>query len=243
MFEVLTEAGFDLRTRNHASAILSVDFPRETAALVEILANFEIETTELIGGGGGEAVFTQRLRHRLYELGWPKHTFRVATSVDGVQRVGIGHEVDHVMRAEAGTLALEIEWNNKDPFYDRDLESFQRLHVQSAVSVGIIVTRGASLQSAFVRRIGDLLHRDGVQNEADLAAYGVTERTAAQRRSVATMMEGGASFVEAFTQTFVASKYGQSTTHWRKLEERLERGVGNPCPLLLVGLPESCLVG
>ena len=243
MFEVLTEAGFDLRTRNHASAILSVDFPRETAALVEILANFEIETTELIGGGGGEAVFTQRLRHRLYELGWPKHTFRVATSVDGVQREGIGHEVDHVMRAEAGTLALEIEWNNKDPFYDRDLESFQRLHVQSAVSVGIIVTRGASLQSAFVRRIGDLLHRDGVQNEADLAAYGVTERTAAQRRSVATMMEGGVSFVEAFTQTFVASKYGQSTTHWRKLEERLERGVGNPCPLLLVGLPESCLVG
>lgn len=199
MLETLVSKGFDVRTRNHASAILSVDFPDETAELVAALADFQIEITELIGGGGGEAVFTQRLRRRLYDLGWPKHTFRVATSVDGVQRIGIGHEVDHVMRAEAGTLALEIEWNNKDPFYDRDLESFQRLHVQSAVSVGIIVTRGASLQSAFVRRIGDRLYRDGVTSEADFVAYGVTERTAAQRRSVATMMENGASFIEAFT--------------------------------------------
>lgn len=243
MLAALEEAGFDVATRNHASAILSVDFPQETADLVQALLEFKIEIPELIGGGGGEAVFTQRLRRTLYELGWPKHTFRVSTSVDGVPRMGIGHEVDHVARGEGGTLALEIEWNNKDPFYDRDLESFQRLHVQSAVSVGIIVTRGASLQSSFVRRIGDFLHREGVTYEEDLLAFGVTERTAAQRKSVAHMRDGGASFVEAFTQTFVASKYGQSTTHWRKLEERIERGVGNPCPLLLIGLPEACLEG
>jgi len=27
--------------------------------------------------------------------------------------------------------------------------------------------------------------------------------------------------------------------HWRKLEDRVRRGVGNPCPLLLIGLPAS----
>jgi hypothetical protein len=26
---------------------------------------------------------------------------------------------------------------------------------------------------------------------------------------------------------------------WRKLEDRVQRGVGNPCPLLLVGLPDT----
>ncbi len=28
---------------------------------------------------------------------------------------------------------------------------------------------------------------------------------------------------------------------WNKLNERLDRGVGNPCPLLLVGLPATCV--
>ena len=39
----------------------------------------------------------------------------------------------------------EVEWNNKDPFFDRDLENFKRLHAEGAISVGIIVTRGSSL--------------------------------------------------------------------------------------------------
>lgn len=42
-------------------------------------------------------------------------------------------------------LALEIEWNNKDPFFDRDLENFKRLHAEGAISVGVLITRGASL--------------------------------------------------------------------------------------------------
>jgi Restriction endonuclease BglII len=35
-----------------------------------------------------------------------------------------------------GVVALEIEWNNKDPFFDRDLENFKRLHAEGAISVG-----------------------------------------------------------------------------------------------------------
>ncbi len=29
----------------------------------------------------------------------------------------------------------------------------------------------------------------------------------------------------------------KETKIWRKLEDRVRRGVGNPCPLLLIGLP------
>ena len=46
-------------------------------------------------------------------------------------------------------------------------------------------------------------------------------------------------FREAFTNKFVADKFGEATTHWRKLEDRVHRGVGNPCPLVLIGLPDS----
>ena len=33
-----------------------------------------------------------------------------------------------------------------------------------------------------------------------------------------------------------------ATTHWRKLADRVNRGVGNPCPLLLLGLPASAVI-
>jgi hypothetical protein len=44
---------------------------------------------------------------------------------------------------------LEIEWNNKDPFYDRDLNNFRLLFDLRAISVGIIITRRDELQSIF----------------------------------------------------------------------------------------------
>src|SRR6202012_2674139 len=56
------------------------------------------------------------------------------------------HEVDHYKTFHRGNIGLEIEWNNKDPFYDRDLENFRKLHQIGELSLGIIITRGASLQ-------------------------------------------------------------------------------------------------
>ncbi|SIO55714.1 Restriction endonuclease BglII [Rhodovulum sp. ES.010] len=242
MLRPLEELGYDVLAKNHALAILTQDFPAELGELVSVLAEFRIAIPEIIGGGGGEARFTQRLRKSLAETGWPKHVFHVQTIVDGVEREGISHEIDHVRRAPSGTLALEIEWNNKDPFYDRDLENFQRLHAQSAVSVGVIVTRGATMQAAFRARIAARLAADGVASEADLARYGIAERTGAQRKAVARLVDQGLPFAEAFTRNFVSSKFGQATTHWDKLVARLDRGVGNPCPLLLLGLPDRVLV-
>jgi hypothetical protein len=49
----------------------------------------------------------------------------------------------------------------------------------------------------------------------------------------------GVTFAEAWSSSFAQDKYGAATTHWRKLEDRVHRGVGNPCPLLLIGLPAS----
>lgn len=43
-------------------------------------------------------------------------------------------------------VAVEMEWNNKDPFYDRDLINFQALHHEGAIAIGVIITRGPGLQ-------------------------------------------------------------------------------------------------
>ena len=51
----------------------------------------------------------------------------------------------------------------------------------------------------------------------------------------------GLPYPEAFARRFVSDKFGVATTHWAKLESRVRRGVGNPCPLALIGLPDSIL--
>jgi hypothetical protein len=241
MLAGLRAAGFDVATRNHAEAILNHDFAADLSALVAALLLFRIGLAEVIGGGGGESGQTQRLRHALTEAGWRKHKFTVQTIVDGREREAISHEVDHVRFTPQGGLALEIEWNNKDPFFDRDLENFQRLHAISAISLGVIVTRGRSLNDALLSRIRTWMEAEGLASEADLDRLGISERTGAQRRAVAGQVARGVPFAEAFARKFVADKFGAATTHWAKLEDRISRGVGNPCPLLLIGLPEAVL--
>jgi hypothetical protein len=242
MFQDLQRRGFDIEVRNHAAAILSVDFPEEASDLIETLSEFTIDLHELISGGGGESGQTQRLRHSLSAKGWRKHNFLVQTIVDGQEREAMSHEIDHVCRAEHGVLALEIEWNNKDPFFDRDLENFQRLHAQSAISLGVVVTRGRSMQDNVLNRIREWMVAKDLRSDDDLERLGIGERTSKQKAAVATQVKRGVPYAEAFSKKFVADKFGTATTHWAKLDERIRRGVGNPCPLVLVGLPDSILI-
>src|SRR4051812_4006823 len=120
MFEELLAAGFQVEFHSHAEAILQVDFPEVAAQLEKILIASTIPIEEIIGSGGGETKGTQRLRRALNSYGWVKHNFEIQRTIDGVPRESISHEVDHIARFEKGVIALEIEWNNKDPFFDRD---------------------------------------------------------------------------------------------------------------------------
>ncbi|MCF3945461.1 restriction endonuclease [Acidiphilium sp. AL] len=242
MFDRLKARGFEIHFLSHAEAIMSVDFPKAAQELESALVNASIPIEEIIAGGGGEAKGTQRLRKALAEKGWVKTTFVVEKIINGVQRESQSHEVDHVRAFESGArIALEIEWNNKDPFYDRDLENFKRLHADGAISIGVIVTRGRALHAAmhgFVRRF---LDRHGIDDFPALESFDYVP-TPKQRRDIQSRV-GRANnpipFRAAFTDKFVSDKFGEATTHWKKLEDRVHRGVGNPCPLLLIGLPPS----
>jgi hypothetical protein len=86
-----------------------------------------------------------------------------------------------------------------------------------------------------VRRFADERQITGLEGLIQLGL----NPTKRQQNDHERRMRGGASFQEAWSSSFVQDKFGQATTHWRKRDDRLERGVGNPCPLLLVGLPAS----
>lgn len=239
MFEALRNRGFQVETLSHAEAILSGDFPEVADEIETILLASQIPIEEIIGSGGGEAKGTQRLRRALREKGWRKHNFVVQRIIDGKPLESKSHEIDHIRDFPGGTVALEIEWNNKDPFFDRDLENFKRLHADGAISLGIIITRGPDLQDqmrSLVRRFVDEMNID---SHDDMQRIGLI-RTARQIEGVMKRVQrqkNPVSFREAWVDHFLSDKFGTATTHWRKLEDRVMRGVGNPCPLVLIGLP------
>jgi hypothetical protein len=237
--EELQARGFQVEFRSHAEAILTLDFPAALTELETALRSLTIPIEEIIGSGGGETKGTQRLRRALSQLEWEKGTFEIKKTINERVFESQSHTVDHVKRFDAGTIILEIEWNNKDPFFDRDLENFKRLHAEGAISVGVIVTRGTAMQD----QMRDLVFRFAAERALtkieDLAALGLAPIARQRNDYLRRARRPGVSFAQAWANSFVQDKYGAATTHWRKLEDRIHRGVGNPCPLLLIGLPPN----
>ncbi|HPC86136.1 MAG TPA: BglII/BstYI family type II restriction endonuclease [Smithellaceae bacterium] len=241
MFEKLKRRGFQVVTLHHAEAILKHDMIDAAVELERILLELSIPAEELIRGGGGESSMTQRLRHALSEgYNWKKHNFEIKKIVDGQETESITHEIDHVKRFPTGTFALEIEWNNKDPFFDRDLENFKRLHADGVISIGGIITRGVSLHESLREVTAKFARKNAINNFKALSQYYTP--THRQQMMIEKRIKVKGSFEEGWADAFVADKFGEATTHWRKLEERVKRGVGNPCPLLLIGIPKQVIV-
>lgn len=240
MFEKLRVRGFEILSINHAEAIVEKDFPEAIAELENALLNLTLPISEIIGSGGGETQMTQRLRRSLAGNQWSKHNFEIKKTVDDVVKESITHEIDHVRRFENGTFALEIEWNNKDPFFDRDLENFKRLHSEGVISVASIVTRGSDMQTDMLNRVQRYALDNDINGFDDLERLGI-DPTPKHRSHIRKAIEKGVPFSVAWAKRFTTSKYGMATTHWSKLMDRVARGVGNPCPLILFGLPASMI--
>jgi hypothetical protein len=236
----LRENSFDILAVHHAEAILTHDMPKALAELYAVLCNVSIPIEDIIRGGGGEAASTQAMRRDLSDRGWNKRKVVIRKYVDDRETQSLTHEIDHFKEFDGSYFALEIEWNNKDPFFDRDLENFKRLHAEGAISVGGIITRGQSLQSSLLSAIRDYCKTREVGSIAQLEHLGY-DPTNRQRSMLQSRLDKGDSFPEAFSKAFVSDKFGSATTHWNKLTARIERGVGNPCPLLLIGLPSAVI--
>ncbi|MFW6258285.1 MAG: BglII/BstYI family type II restriction endonuclease, partial [Halochromatium sp.] len=131
-------------------------------------------------------------------------------------------------------------WNNKDPFFDRDLENFKRLHTDGVISIGGIITRGSSLQNSLRQKIAEFARTREISSLSHLSKY--YNPTRRQLANIEKAVRATGSFDEGWARAFVSDKFGEATTHWRKMEDRVRRGVGNPCPLLLIGISHSVVI-
>lgn len=129
----------------HAIAILKQDYPEEWQDIIEVLTDFRLLKSAISVGGGRKSDVAGVLDKAFYSRGWKEKQFHTRVVVDTQTMESPTHKVD----CYKNEVALEIEWNNKDPFYDRDLNNFRLLFDLRTVSVGIIVTRSDELQSIF----------------------------------------------------------------------------------------------
>ena len=148
--------GYVYGVTRYADIILAGAFPARLGQLVRSLADFRITLDELRAGGGGRTEFVRRFDDslRAQDGSWGKRNITIAKRLgfdDDVREIARvrGHEIDMFGVGEVDQfpgVAVEMEWNNKDPFYDRDLNNFAALHREGAIAAGVIVTRGPSLQ-------------------------------------------------------------------------------------------------
>ncbi len=127
--------------------MLVKDFPAEWQDIVDVLLAFRLRKTRVVVPGGSKSFIAGAIDEALTRRGWIEKQFKTAITVDDRTEQSPTHKVD----CFKNKVGLEIEWNNKDPFFDRDLNNFRLLFELRALSVGVIVTRCDELQSIFNR--------------------------------------------------------------------------------------------
>lgn len=130
---------------NHAASILCCDFPSEFQEIIDILRNFELKRSSILTKGGRKSPIASAIDSQFYNLGWEEKLFNIHIDVDNNPIYIPTHKVD----CFKNRVGVEMEWNNKDPFYDRDLNNFRLLFELRTLSVGVIITRCSELQEIF----------------------------------------------------------------------------------------------
>ncbi|MCF8229461.1 MAG: restriction endonuclease [Bacteroidales bacterium] len=146
--EILKEnirRNYEIHEWKHSLAILYNDFPNEFKDIIDVLNNFSLCKSWIEVGGGQKSKVANFIDGFLESRGWVEKEFDTSVQVDEYLMNSPTHKVD----CFKNRIALEIEWNNKDPFYDRDLNNFRLLFDLRAISVGVIITRCDELQQIF----------------------------------------------------------------------------------------------
>ena len=129
----------------NATGVLQSACPSEWDDIVAVLRKFRLRRSEVEAAGKNRSPISRHIDSAFYERGWTAKSFHTAIRIDDQEYDSPTHAVD----CFKNRVALETEWNNKDPFFDRDLNNFRLLFDLRAIDVGVIVTRATELQQIF----------------------------------------------------------------------------------------------
>jgi hypothetical protein len=108
---------------------LATDFREEFNDILLCLKDFRLKKSDIPAPGGGG------------------HRFQKPST--GSSGSANGQKSASTSKSLKNRVGIEVEWNNKTEFYDRDLNNFRLLWEMRVLSVGVIITRLSELQELF----------------------------------------------------------------------------------------------
>ena len=156
---------YEIYNYNHALEILSQAFPEEFFEIIHALRVFSISVSDITKAGGSESSIPPKFSSILSPLGWeeskisgdlvihriPRNSKNANMHDTENDRTKVirnyidGHNIDYLK----GRVACDVEWNSKDQTYDRDLFAFRTYYECDLISVAVIITRSAQLNTVF----------------------------------------------------------------------------------------------
>lgn len=169
---------FEIYSYRSAANVLAHSFPEQFSELVSALEKFEITKAMIRIPGGNKGPIASYVDTLFPMDHWMEtrisadlnvkliHATQKNKILRSYTRQGFldGHRIDFV----SDKVALDLEWNSKDQTYDRDLYAFSAFHEAGAIDVGIILTRGKSLDNEFFRSLGKVLKKDGTEGSEEV---------------------------------------------------------------------------
>jgi hypothetical protein len=168
-------ARYEVHSWRNAATILHSGHGSEWDDITSVLRSFRLKKSYVVKshdddddasdeaeGGGNKSKVSKALDGAFSERGWFETIFHTKIEVTAERRTSRDKtapgEAFVVQRYNAPThfidcyknrIGLEVQWNNKDPFYDRDLNNFRLLFDLRVIDVGVIVTRCTELRDFF----------------------------------------------------------------------------------------------
>lgn len=167
---------YEVFSYRNAAGILKNSFPQQFDDLLTALRRLRITTRQIRTPGGSKSEIAKYV-DTLFDDGWRE--MRIAADLHVRLMSPKGHEVfasytregyldGHRIDFVKGRVALDLEWNSKDQTYDRDLYAFSAFYDAGAIDVGIILTRGSSMNNEFFRGLGKVLAKDGSEGAGEV---------------------------------------------------------------------------
>lgn len=170
---------YEVHSYRSAVTILAESHPEHFAELCAALRAFSITTTQMRTAGGNESDIPKLLSAALRPSGWAETMIQGDLLVTLTSKVEVvspkgksvnevrtrtlqrrkyldGHKVDYVK----DRVAFDLEWNSKDQTFDRDLYAFSAFAQCGVIDVGVLVTRGVTL-NPLIKALGPALTKKG----------------------------------------------------------------------------------
>mgnify|MGYP001227270095 CR=1 FL=1 len=266
MLDKLKNKGWEIKPYSGSDVIFQNEFKEKLIELENILDSFKIPIREIMCEGGGVHPVNKRFSLLLNDIYEKEIQFKsTITTTIGKNEREIGrleerdsHNLDFFYQGKQKNLGIEVEWNSKVLAFERDIGNFRRLFINSAIHLGIIITKGESLhkkleticEDFFKKRINTKNWIDSVNSiEKELSNYkdcndknlNFKSFTPRQIKNINNMIDKGTKDYKAIAKSYYRDKWGGQTSYINSLVERIERGGFLGIPILCIGIPSGVI--